>query len=305
MHKAPRSAPGLLAALAGLLFLAGAASAQGPTDHLLVNVVGASGTAPDVVHFDETGAVVGSTPTGSGVDLTAVAFTPDGGFVATATNPRRVVRYSAAGVQVGSFPTPELQQDALDVDVLESGVIAVTDGYLHYYDAAGTFLFTDTQYSGLIYRVKVDPFGGHWVIMQGGGFSVFIARVDGLGGPPTQGFWIPFGFDVAPAPDGTLWVPVLPEGTLERFTRDGTSLGSILASTAAITAAAGTTDGDVWVATLGEDRVDRYDASGANTGWVTVDLGTAGMVMDLDVGRPAHIGVSLCSASPNSAGVGA
>ena len=291
--------------LLGMVLLGGAASAapQGTTDHLIVHVVDPTGFAPSITRYTDAGVLDFSTGFNAAVNYRRAAFTEDGGFVTMVDNPLRVVTFSSAGVQVSSFPIPEVQNGAFGLEVLANGEIAVADGAVHYYSPDGVFRMTDSSWPAVV--LQEDRDGGLWAGAMGGGFSTNYVRLDPSGGPPLGAFSVPFGFEMATAPDGTIWLAApLPGSYIGNYRRDGTFLSSFPTSMQAWTLEVAS-DGTLWAGELDGDRVVHYSTEGDVLGWITVDVGTEGRIFGLDIGRAETFGASLCVGELNSTGQGA
>jgi outer membrane protein assembly factor BamB len=288
---------------ATLLTAAASAAPQGPTDHLIVHVQDSTGVAPSISRFTDDGTLNFSTGMSAPVEYHRVAFTDDGGFVTAAENPSRIVVFSADGVEVNSFPTPELQATAFAIEVLANGEIAVSDGAVHYYSADGVFRMTDSSWPALF--LQEDRDGGLWVGAPGGGFSANYIRLDPNGGAPLGAFSVPFGLDLAAAPDGTLWLATGPPFLrIENRTRTG-GLISSFSTQAPAWALEIASDGTLWASEFDGDRVVHYATDGTVLGSISLPVGAEGQILSLDVGRADTLGDTLCPGEPNSVGEGA
>ncbi len=292
--------------ITGVALFASAASAapQGPTDHLIVHVADPSGVAPSISRYTDTGTLNFSTGMNAAVDYRRVAFTEDGGFVTVADNPGRVIVFSAAGVEVSSFPIPEVfAVGAFAIEVLANGDIAITDDAVHYYSEAGVFLMTDSSWPSLF--LQEDRDGGLWSGAPGGGFSANYRRLDPSGGPLLGAFSVPFGLDMATAPDGTIWLAAgLPQSYIANYQRDGTLISSFSTSVP-FWALEVASDGTLWASEFEGDRVVHFSTDGVELGSVSVDVGTEGRIFSIDIGRAETFGSTLCLGEPNSVGAGA
>ena len=292
-------------AILAMALFAGVASAapQGPTDHLSVFVLDPTGFAPAISRYTDAGTLDFSTGSSAPVSYRNVAFTEDGGFVTTAFNPQRVIVFSPAGLEVASFLTPEVQGGAFGIEVLANGEIAIADGAVHYYSSSGVFRMTDSSWQAL--TLHEDRDGGLWAGAQGGGFSTNYVRLDPNGGAPIGAFSVAFGFEMATAPDGTIWLAApIPGSYIANYTRDGTLLSSFPTPVEFWTLEVAS-DGTLWAGEFNGDQVVHYSTEGDVLGSVTVVVGTEGRIFGLDIGRAETLGASLCAGEPNSAGAGA
>ncbi len=298
MRLSPR-----FSALFAFFGAAASAAPQGPTDHLLVHVADPTGFAPAISRYDEAGTLDFSTGLNATLEFNRVAFTEDGGMVTFSENPRRLVFFSAAGVQVQSFPVPEVLNHVWDIEVLANGEIAVTDGAVHYYSAAGVHRMTDSSWTS--FTLHEDREDGLWGGATGGGFSFNYGRLDPVNGGVLDGFSIPFGFDMATAPDGTIWIAIpFGSGAVANYRRDGTLLSSFATPGPVLNIEVGS-DGSLWVGEWEGDRVLHYSTTGDLLGWIPVFVGSEGSIVGLDIGRAETFGSTLCAGEVNSTGSGA